>query len=392
MATLDYSELKKKYHDFDSPRIVIEFNDKDITEKHPEYSISEVEIDLSAGYEASIASFSIYNCFDVYGVGYDIENLIDYIGIGTPVKIATGYSDTVSYVFSGIITKINFGFEDGNLPYIRVTAMDIKGIMMANRYSRQLMAEYYHKAVQEILESAPYQKLSDKGVFTAANISATPDDPSAKGTPQGGSDQKETPKIEMVSESDYEFIVKAAKKFNYDFFINYDEIVFRPAKADTTPLMELTPGTGLRSYDIEYDITGQVAKVEVRATDSDKGEVISSAKEISGTWSKGKNAAGLIKGSMKVYLDSSVHSEEEAGYRAESLVEDISYRYGTISCDMIGIPDVIPGKFITVGGLGVCANNTFYLMGVKHVMTRKGEYKCVLTGKARTLELPAVSL
>ena len=191
----------------------------------------------------------------------------------------------------------------------------------------------------------------------------------------------------MVAESDYEFIVKVAKKFNYDFFVIGSEVIFRPAKIDTDVLMQMAPQNILRDFDIEYDITGQVSEVEVRSTDTDKGKVISSKQSISNTWSNGNKASALVKGHKRIYLDSTVHDEKEAGYRVSSLVEDISYRYATLECTTVGLPELLPGKFVEIAGLGTGPNNTFYVTSVRHVLNKSGMYKCMITGKAASLPM-----
>ena len=54
----------------------------------------------------------------------------------------------------------------------------------------------------------------------------------------------------MVAESDYEFVVKAAKKHNFEFFTECGQVYFRKAKSDTSILMEIGPATGMHSFDV----------------------------------------------------------------------------------------------------------------------------------------------
>lgn len=392
MADLDYDVLKEQYKDFSTPRATVMVGGKDLMACGRRLTLTDLDIDLSSDFEASVASFCLYNVFDEDDSTYLTAELGALIYIGSEIKIALGYSLKLKYVFTGVITKINFVYDDPGLPFIRITAMDIKGIMMANNYSKQLTSKYYSDAVNEIFSGSVYQKMMRKGIITELMISDTPDNPKAAAgsaaslmsgeLPSVNADPTEHITLEMVNESDYEFILKAAKKFNYEFFVSSGQVVFRPAKSDTSILMDIAPYNILRSFDIEYDITGQVSNVEVRATDASNGELISAKKSISNTWSQGSNAQALVKGSTKVYLDSTVRSKKEAGYRADYLAEDISYRFGTLSCETLGLPELVPGRFVEVRGLGSPVNNTFYLVSVRHRMTQRGEYKCVLKGKA----------
>ena len=188
--------------------------------------------------------------------------------------------------------------------------------------------------------------------------------------------------VEMVAESDYEFVVKAAKKNNYEFFTECGNVYFRKAKADQSVLISIGPDTGLRSFDISYDVTGLTEKVTVRSMDVAKGQVISAQKKFSAKISQGSAAMAMLKGSEKVYIDPSVTSKEEAEERAASLMEQISYRYGSLRCEMIGIPELLPGHFVEVSGLGTGVDNTFYLSRVRHIMTEDGDYTVQMEGQA----------
>ena len=57
------------------------------------------------------------------------------------------------------------------------------------------------------------------------------------------------------------------------------------------------------------------------------------------------------------------------------------YRYGTLELDIIGIPDIIPGKFINVTDVGTAVSNEFYVQTVQHSMSRDGEFSTRIVGK-----------
>ena len=398
----NYKDMESNYRGFQNPHVVIKVNKKDMVDKKSELKISQVSVDLSSGFEASVASFRIYGVFDRDAGKYLTKKYEKLLHIGSSIEISMGYSIGVSPVFVGVITKLNFIYEDPELPYILLTAMDAKGIMMANNHSKQLTATTIDAAVKEILDGQAYKNLLTTGIITKISVEATPDSPgggtggaaggaggaapAAAPTGAAGGSESEKPTIEMVGESDYEFIVRMAKRINYEFFISVGEVIFRPARVDTDSIMTLSPSNILRSFDFEYDITGQVGTVEVRATDTDKGELITSSQKVSNKWSFGKKAEKLVKGHKMVYLDPSVHTKEEADMRKNFLVDNISYKFATLNCETLGVPELVPGKFIKVAGLGEGPDNKFYLQEVRHVMSKKGEYKCIVVGKAKSIE------
>lgn len=377
MAIYDFKNLKTKYGIFEYPFVFINIDGKEFSKNKAGLVVSDIEVELTSGYEASIASFCIYNSFDDEISNFRTEEVEKYICIGSGVEIALGYGEEAQWVFSGFISKVNFFYEAGDAPGIRVTAMDVKGIMMASKYSRQLTATSYGEAVKEILEKGPYMGLTNSQIITSMEISDTPDKKAPSSTESKTSDRT----IEMVAESDYEFVVKAAKKYNYEFFTDCGIVYFRKAKENAEILMEMGPADGLRSFDVEYDITGLVEIIKARGTDVSNGKVIESKKKFNQKISMGNKAKKLIKNSEKVYLDATITSQEEADSRAASLMEEMSYRFGSLQCSCIGIPELVPGNYLGIRSLGEPVDNYFYLTKVIHKLDSTRGYETILYGK-----------
>lgn len=386
MASFEYEKLRKKYEEFANPVAQILVNGKDVVENKYGFSISDLEVEMTSGFEAAIATFWIYGCYDKRASAFRFDELKKYIFMGSGVIINLGYGIALREIFRGFISRVSFSFRDGEgaVPGVEITAMDVKGIMMAGNYSKQLKASNFSDGVKEILQQTAYTKLQSNEIITKLDITDTPDKKSG-----GGSSQKDkaTDKtIEMVCESDYEFVVKAAKKFNYEFFSIGGTVYFRKAKNNKEILIEAGPGNGLRQFDIGYDLTGLVEKVEVRGMDVGKSRKISAAKKLQNKISQGNKAKPFLSKSQKVYLDPTISSQEEAGYRAEYLMEDISYRLGTLEAEFIGLPELTPGRFMKLKGLGTAASNTFYLATVRHIMDSERGYVTKIVGKTAGME------
>ena len=507
MAAFTYDQLREEYDSFHIPTVKIVVKGKDIGEDKNGLAVSDIEVEITCGFEASIATFWIYNCF--MNGSFQFDKIKKYVAIGSDVVISIGYASAVREVFRGFISKVSFAYRREDVPGVEVTAMDVKGIMMSGTYSKQLKATTWSDAVAEIMENTAYSKLQSNEIIKKLEISETPDKkeasalgglpgldaipgldavpgldaipgvsdlansaldaakstaenaaksaasglasaaadaamnaansltggaagaaleaaggvagvanaasqamdaankaadaakdaskalnslskatgaipgvPGVPGVPGTATDKT----IEMVCESDYEFVVKAAKKFNYEFFTNAGTVYFRPAKDYKDILMEIEPNPLLRSFEVDYDITGLVGKVEVRSTDVGKASAISSSKSLNNKISQGNMAKPLVKDTKKVYIDPTVSSKKDAQYRAEYLAEDISYRFGTLEAELMGLPELVPGRFIKLKGLGTAVSNTFYLVTVRHIMTGEGEFITKITGKAAKME------
>ena len=87
-----------------------------------------------------MATFWIYNCYNRVTCEFAFDDLKKYICMGSSVIISMGYGVRVREIFRGFISRVNFVFRQEEIPGVEITAMDVKGIMMAGNYSRQLKA------------------------------------------------------------------------------------------------------------------------------------------------------------------------------------------------------------------------------------------------------------
>ena len=150
-------------------------------------------------------------------------------------------------------------------------------------------------------------------------------------------------------------------------------------------LMQLKNADGILSYDMTFDMTGLVKKVEVRGADTARGTVVTATANASNKISKGSKAKALINKTSKVVLDANATTKEAAQYRADSLMEDIAYRFGSLTCDCVGIPELKPGYFIRISDLGDPCDAKFYVTHTRHVMNDYDGYHTYITAKAAML-------
>ena len=392
MADFTFGDLKKTYENFLEPKISLNIGGEKLGADSG-LGVVGADIEQTSGFEASIATVQLSGSFNNDLRSFDISKTKKFLYMGSTIIIYMGYALSMREVFRGFIARVHFIIPDGNtndVPSIELTCMDVKGLMMAGRHSKRLKAKYYSDAVKEVLSTNPYimQKDGSGKDFVKLNISNTPDKPAqaADGGAGSGADPATTDKrVEMVEESDYDFVVKAAKKYNFDFFMIGDTLYFIEAKKNTTPLIELSPGMGLNSIDVGYDITGLTKTVEVRNIDMDQGKYIGSRKKSNSRISMGNVAKSLIEKQTLVYLDPTTDSKTDAGYRADYLLESINYRLGSIEASFVGIPELTAGRFIKTKGFGQPLDNSFYLTTVRHILD-DGFYTTRFEGCASSIE------
>ena len=382
-TNLTYSTMMNKYQDLQYPRAEILLGGKALLSDSVDMMVNDIHIELSAGFEASIATFRIYNVYKktTSGGNFRFDELKSQVVMGNSVTIKLGYLGTRETVFVGFVAGVTFGYAEAQLPYIEVSCMDLKGMMMGGLYARQCTARSYSRAVNEVLQRTVYETLKSSGAVAGVEVDSTPDDPPPT--------TESAYTVEMVSESDYEFVVKAAKKFNYEFFVDRGKVLFRKAKKDTSNLITIGPEGLMVSFRVEYSLTSLVGTIEARAMDPGAGKVISAKStfpSMGASISTGNSAKKLVSGGTKVYIDPTINSTTQAQSRVDSLMEQMSYRLGSLEAECIGTPEMVPGRFIKVEGLGSPADNSFYLTEVTHDFTSDGGYRTRITGCANKLQ------
>ena len=370
---MNYDSLKNTYGNFQLPKAEIEVEGKSFGAGKSGLLVKEVRVSLSCGYEASEAVFRITGCTDVKTGKYKIKELKPYILLGSCVLIRLGYHSGTKEVFRGIILRTEFINEDGE-PCVEVTGVDVKGVMMASSCARQLKARYVSDAVRELFDKPEYQELISRDIITRLDIQATPD------KTRGNAD-KNLVSMEMVLESDYEFAVRLARRCGFEFFAALGTVCFRKAWSDEKLYFTFSPEAGMTQYRISYDVSRLAGKAEIRGMEDARGELIKAKKKINNQISLGHYAKKLIGQSEKVYIDSTLHSREEASERLEFLAGQTAYRFGTLECECVGIPELLPGRFVEITGLGSPADNRFYVEEVEHCMDSVQGYRCRIKGR-----------
>ena len=161
-------------------------------------------------------------------------------------------------------------------------------------------------------------------------------------------------------------------------------MVFRRAKSGAQEMGEIVPHSSVLSFDAGYDITDVVGNVIVRTLDIGKADKVEVKKKNSNKFSIGSKARPIINSQTYVYIDSSIESRNEAESRAEYILEDTSYRLGSLKMTLKGIPELMPGRFLSLKGFGEAVSNKFYITDVTHEYDGE-KYTTTIYGKASTL-------
>lgn len=374
----EFEKLREKYGSFSCPAATVTVDGKPFEANSAGMILGELTVELTCSQEASFASFRIYNCTDSKTGEFLTEQLKPYILFGSCVSIGLGYAGEKEEVFRGFIARVGFEKEEEEIPCVEVGVSDIKGMMAAFFGARHLKAADYGGAVRELLQSEVYQELGEKGLLEHLKVTDTPD----KGSKINETEQK---RIQLMEESDYEFVIRAAAKFGYEFFMDLGTAYFRKARSDDTLLLELEPLGAVQSLQTYYDVRGLVKELEVRSTDDGSGDTLGAKKKYQNKLSLGNKVNRIVAKTKKIHVDSSLRTKEEAAHLAESILTELSYCFGNMECECVGIPELKPGWFMGIKGFGGLCDNRFYITQVKHSLTQEQGYCTHITGQAASL-------
>jgi len=361
-------KLKKKYDGFVSPVFSVKINGLDLQQK---YCNGEIEVELSADYEASSCSIRIFNAFlndknKKLKLAGHIQSLCK---LGSKIEVLTGYRGSQGEkVFVGYIDTISVEYDrELGICYI-LDCLDGKGLMMHSFHSEsKVNIKKYSDAVQKIAK-----KYSTFVKIRSSDMDRT--------------DKEVSCLIEQHNESDYNFLVRVAKKLGCCFYLDKGVLVFKPfSKLKKDVYLEFDINQYVFFFSISHSLKNQVAELTVRSyseKDSSKpfeakATTYKSLTDSSSVLSQ--NTA--LKGTKRILVDYSAGSQQEAKKIAEAKLQELSFgKYqGTIKT--IGIPVMTAGKIVEIKGFGSDFDKKYFVKRVIHRIAN-GRYttECELEG------------
>lgn len=345
-----YKQLFKKYQNFAAPAFRVEINGTDIAKEGA--AIPEISVDITSDVgTAGGCTFSVINAFDPKKGMLKNDWMQSYFRPGKLVKIWMGYIKQ-KYVFSGFINVVKVNFSQGDVPIVDISCIDAKGFLNNGKKEHNKGEKNIKQVVSEILQTCRSEKIASKVTV----------------------DEIPEIKWELIqhNQSDLEFLSELASTYNYTFCTIAGEVMFvKPRQiGNDKPILTLKWGENLMSFERELDITNQIYEVKVVGTNPDTNQPISGKSgAIVPTGLKSRTPdklAAFIKNRVQEQYDASIRTEKEAKDVATAEKDAILMGFITGSGSCIGIPELIPERFIKLEGMGPGIDNTYYINQVSH--------------------------
>ncbi len=347
--TTNFQSLAKKYDDFSAPAVEIVVGSTRLM-SGKDLDITQVTVELTCGYEASGCSFVIAGAYEMEKTNFSRD--ISAIQIGEKIEVLIGYVRKES-VFNGYINQIDYSYGmDSEGFEIRVECMDAKGLLMKNRRLEFFTEKSADAVVKTVLSDSPVSRY-----LSGKEIDMCP---------------KDDVPLRSHMMTDYELVVEQASKHGYEFFIIQGKAYFRKKQKVKSNLMKLSPQNGIISARLSLSGQQLVKKIEVRSIDEENGKQIKGLATISGKFSQGSSGNMLLGTSTQVFYEPGVKDASEAKKRAAARMEAIENNFGELECECVGIPELVPGRFITVEQLSTQANRKYYVRYVRHEIDETG--------------------
>ena len=336
-AAEKYESLQNKYGSFVVPAFKIKANGNDLVTKN-NLTVTELTVTLSLE-NAGMAVIKISGIYDVEKHSLD-SKIKGLFKLGTVIEIEVGYLSATTAVFKGYVAGL--GTEIENEPMLVVKLMDARKLMMTNGVRKQL---YTDKNYSDIFKKVMgrYSKLcSIEAEATTDNLTA----PVSQST------------------NDYNFVrneLLRKGKSEREFFILYDKAYFRQPCKNKTPITTVNLGRELFRLSTMEDYLD--TEIEVIGYDPVNSKSISSkAKAKSG----GSITPVLTPSPQQFFIDPDADSVEKAkirvGYLAEKMKRDSCFAEG----ELVGLPEIVPGRYLKVEGIDELVDKSLYLCEVTH--------------------------
>lgn len=339
-----YKALKSQYKEFKVPAAKVMVGGSNVIGTNG-FHLEYLEVNLSLDSASSVVCrFS--DCYDQKNSNFN-SKVKSKLVLGSKLEIELGYLSSTMSVFEGYIAGVGVNFDEEETIGYEITGLDVRRLMMCDCHYMIHDVKHYSEAFEAVMK--PYKKLC------SLTVDATIDN------------------LEMPlsqSTTDYDFVTReliGRGKADREFFVLGNKAYFRKPRSNKTPIMTLGIKMGLRKFwrsalyldqniqVVGYDKTGQT-QIEEKAQ----------AK------SKEKQIQALVASGNQVVTAPDISSPKAAKERAESIARNLLCKSQQGSATCVGMPQIVPGRFIKMDDIDDSMNKSYYIIRVKHICCEHG--------------------
>ena len=335
--TYQYDSLANQYGNFRLPAVKIFIDGTDVLASMG-LLLKEIQVVLSLS-AASSARFKLGNVYDRKKRCFQ-AGLPQKFKPGTIVEIAMGYYSSTTRMMKGFVYML--GCEFGAEKLLVVTVMDVRRLMMVSGTRRVLHnAKKYSEVFQTVMSG--YARLCRTEVTATEDALESP-------VSQNG--------------TDYDFVMKELVKkgkSDREFLVVYDKAYFRPKPESGAAIMKVELGRELLEMQMDYtylDMEIQVLGMNPYEQTVYVGKAAARSED--------PQISLLSPTPVRMISDPDAGSQEKAGRRAGWIAKTEKERSRSARLVLIGLPELVPGRFIEVAKVESMVNRSYYISEVRH--------------------------
>jgi len=326
--------------------------DSSLTKLDPKkYPVLSITVNQSLG-PASSAQIAFICAYDATKSDFVEKKLYKTLEPGQTINIKMGYKKPVS-VFFGITASISTNFTPSGV-IVAITCYDAKMALFHQvRWIQHEKEPSIKKTVEAVLKpcleygkimviSTEYEDAVEKGQVTA---------------------------LFQDNIDDYRYLMRLAALTNSSFYAREGTVFFVENlmdKAETK--VKLGWGTGLMSFSVDVDISGQIGSVELAyRTGARKEEIVTySGDDIKGDGDLAADNSKLVEKKVVEKTDVNAKNKKQAMITAKNWFLQSAMNYVIGRGSTIGLPEIAAGTLIELTGIGDYMEGKYFLTQVTH--------------------------
>lgn len=330
------SSLSEKYSDFMVPAFDIFVDGSKISK---EFGATSLSVTLGMGKAANACMFELQNIYDQKARKI-LSDISDKFILGKTVKVSIGYGSKLTKVFTGYIDDLSYRFSADRGPVLQVLCLDARALMKHNTANLVNIKDDVKTIVQKMLKS--YSPLISSCSLDMPELAK----------------QRQV----RIEETDLDFVYNEAEKRDRLFYILDDKVYVEASPSETCVTYEWDSSYTQFSFSMSY------LKHTVRTHANQEG--------MNGFFKDAK-ALQPAKQSEAVNTPLTTHfrlgeqTQEDAQKIAQSLANTDKRNCQSGTVISIGLPEVMPGKLITIEKFPIkqtSTKDTFVVTAVKHML------------------------
>ena len=344
-GSYSYKGLDTKYDHFSAPSFEIVVAGKKFASK--KVNITTLEVEQVCDGTAGGCSFSVQGQYNHEKQKWE-NDVADAIEVGKKLEVYGGYVDK-KLLFYGYVDDYAMNFEREGIPSIEVTGLDALGYLMSLKEPLYAGERKASDIITEILN-----KCVSAGFAKSVTVTA----------PQG---IEEAPIIKERVD-DWTFLNLMAQRYGMSLFCVAGELIFDNVASNNSPILTLHMGKHLHGFKKRVSLAHQVGKVEIWGRDISQKPIKGYATHVK--TGKGKAASDLVGGIKKAVVreySELVRTQAECTRMAQNRLDSIAMGFMSGSGACIGIPELIPGRYLTISGADKKTSGNFFLTRVRHI-------------------------